>query len=314
MHLLKSLRLIADATRLRLLLLLEREELSVADIQDILGMGQSRISAQLSQLKAVGLLADRRMGKNTLYRLDDDKADSPARERLLALASEASAEIPEIADDTAALMLLLQKRRDKTRAYFNALAGKFGRHACPGRSWKGLAEMLLHFVPRLVIVDLGAGEGTLSQMLAQRAERVIAVDLSENMVAHGQRLAAEHGLGNLEFRLGDMENPPVEAGTVDVAIFSQALHHAAHPATALRAAWQILKTGGKLIVLDLLKHQYEEARELYADTWLGFSEVELYRMLEGAGFQNVTVSLVNREEEPPHFQTILAIGEKQAPA
>src|SRR6185503_18510964 len=125
------------------------------------------------------------------------------------------------------------RRQDKMRAHFDELAGKFGRQYVPGRSWQGLAETLILLMPPLVIADLGAGEGTVSELLARRARRVIAVDNSEKMVEYGTALAREHGVTNLEYRLGDLESLPIANGEVDVALFSQSLHHAPHPKTAI---------------------------------------------------------------------------------
>jgi ArsR family transcriptional regulator len=299
---LKSLRLVSDPSRLRLLLLLEREELSVAELQEILAMGQSRISTHLAQLKSAELVEDRKQGKNSLYRLRDN--------RLAEVLHSAAGEIPEAEEDRRALALVLEKRRDKVRGYFDELAGRFGRNYVPGRSWKGLAETLLQLMPPMVIADLGAGEGTFSQLLAQRAERVIAVDNSPKMVEFGSRLARENGIANLEYRVGDLESPPIDAGTVDLAFFSQSLHHAIHPAGAVAAAANLLKPGGRIVILDLKKHSFEQARELYADTWLGFSEVELRGFLEAAGFREVQSWVVDRESQPPALETILVMGRK----
>ncbi|MEP6961119.1 MAG: metalloregulator ArsR/SmtB family transcription factor [Acidobacteriota bacterium] len=228
---LKSLRLLAEPSRIRIVLLLEREELSVAELQEILGMGQSTISTYLSQLKQAALVEDRRTGKNILYSL---KVGAP--KEMLAVLRDAIAEIPEAAEDAEALQLILARRQDKMRSYFDELAGKFGRQYVPGRSWQGLAETLLMLMPPLVVADLGAGEGTVSQLLARRAKRVI--------------------------------------------------------------------------VLDLLKHHFEEARAMYADLWLGFTKVELQRYLKDAGFSNTTLAVVHRETEAPHFETVLAAGDK----
>ena len=302
MSILKSLRVLADTNRLRMLLLLEREELSVAELQEILSIGQSRISMHLSQLRQAGLVEDRKQGKNSLYRLKD--------RQLLDLLHSAGSEIPEAAEDTKALQLVLDKRRDKVRGYFDELAGKFGRDYVPGRSWKGLTETLLQLMPPMVIGDLGAGEGTFSQLLAQRAERVMAVDNSAKMVEFGARLAKENGLENLEYRLGDLEAPPIEPETLDLAFFSQSLHHALHPQEAVRAAYRLLKPGGRIVILDLKRHSFEQARDLYADTWLGFSEVELRAFLELAGFDKVESWIVDREKQSPMFETILAMGSR----
>ena len=165
-------------------------------------------------------------------------------------------------------------------------------------------------MPPMVIADLGAGEGTISQLMAQRAKRVIAIDNSEKMVEFGVELARKHGIANLEYRLGDLEDVPIRSGTVDLAFLSQALHHAVHPERAIAETWRILKRGGRIAILDLSRHNFEEAREMYADLWLGFTELEIERHLKAAGFKNVETAVVYREQEAPHFETMLATGEK----
>ncbi len=302
---LKSLKLLADPSRLRILLILRREELSVAELQDILSMGQSRISTHLAHLKQAGLVEDRRSGKHILYRLEGRIPDPVS-----AMLDATAAELPESEGDRRALELALRRRTDRARAYFDELAGKFGRHYVPGRSWKGLAEMLLMLMPPLDIADLGAGEGTFTQLLARRARSVVAVDNSEKMVAYGRDLFARNGIANIDYRQGDLESPPVDDASVDLAFFSQALHHAVHPDRAVAQAIRILRPGGRIVILDLKRHGFEEARELYADLWLGFSEVELDGFLRGAGFEAIEVFPVHREEESPHLETLLAIGAK----
>jgi len=225
---------------------------------------------------------------------------------------QAVADIPEAEQDLAALKLVIGKRRDKMRNYFDSLAGKFGRAYLPGRSWEGLAEVLLRLMPPMVIADLGAGEGTFSQLLALRAKHVIAIDNSEKMVEFGSKLAHTHGLRNLEFRLGDLESIPLKEGEVDLAFFSQSLHHALHPERAVEEAFRIVKSGGRIVILDLLRHQFEEAREMYADVWLGFTELELRSFLKKSGFRNVQTAIVHREAEPPHFATVSALADKVA--
>lgn len=303
----KSLRLLADPTRLRLLLLLQQEELSVAEIQEILGMGQSRISAHLGQLKQARFVRDRRAGKNIYYGLT---GENPLHAQLREIVQTSAKEIPETAHDKIALKLALRKREDKAREYFNKLAGKFGRSHSPGRSWKGVAHLLLPLVGPISVADLGAGEGTLSQLLARNAKKVIAIDNSEKMVEFGSALAREHGFKNLEYRLGDMQEPPVVAASVDLALFSQALHHASNPRRAVTAAFRILKKRGRIAILDLLAHNFEQARELYADLWLGFGEVELHQMLKDAGFAKIEINVVARDRESPHLQTIFATAMK----
>ena len=301
----KILRVVADPNRLRILLLLRDEELSVAELQEILAMGQSTISTHLSQLKQAGLVEDRRTGKSSLYRLKGDGATGVVE----GLLTQAKEEIPEAGLDRAAMRRVVKKRQDKMRSFFDSVAGRLGKDYVPGKSWKGVAEALLRLMPPMVIADLGAGEGAFALLLAERATKVIAVDTSAKMIEVGREQALRHGVKNIEYRLGDMEEIPIEDGEVDLVFFSQSLHHALHPERAVHEARRILKPRGRIVILDLVKHRFEEAREMYADEWLGFSETELETMLEHAGFCNVQTSVVHKEAETPQFQTLLAVAD-----
>lgn len=305
---LRLLALLSDPTRLRILHILKEQELSVAELQEALNLGQSRISTHLGQMKDALILATRREGQRTYYRWSQEL---PADVRPLLDAGLAAAEELETApQDRDALQLVLRRRRATAEQYFNTVAGRLGRKYCPGRSWEAVGHLLLQLTPPLVIADLGAGEGLLSQLLAARAKKVIAVDNSPKMVEVGTELARENGLERLEYRLGDLEDPPIAAGSVDLVILSQALHHAATPPRALKASHRILKKGGRILILDLHAHTFDQARELYADLWLGFGEADLDRMLRQAGFRDTSVTVVAKEPDPPHFQTLLASGTK----
>ena len=304
----KTLKIVADPNRLRILLLLKGEELSVAELQEILGMGQSTISTHLSQLKQAELVEDRRTGKSNLYRLSAAPAGGSPLDEILARAEN---EIPEAAPDQAAMRRVLRKRQDKTRAFFDSVAGRLGKDYVPGKSWKSLAEALLRLMPPLIVADLGAGEGASALLLAQRAKKVIAVDSSARMIEVGREHALRHGVKNVDYRLGDMEEIPIGDGEVDVVFFSQSLHHALHPERALAEAARILVPGGRIVILDLVRHRFEEARELYADEWLGFGEADLESMLQSAGFVNVEATVVDKEPETPQFQTLLVVADKK---
>lgn len=130
------------------------------------------------------------------------------------------------------------------------------------------------------------------------------------MVRIGKELAKKNNLSNLSYKHGDIEKVPLSTSSVDLALMSQSLHHAQRPESALTEAFRILKKGGQLIILDLKKHQFEKARELYGDQWLGFAENELYKMIKDTGFRKVKVETVAKESEEPFFETVLGYGEK----
>lgn len=305
---LKSLRALADSTRLRIIALLEKNELSVNELQEITHMGQSRISTHLGLLQDAEMVQSRREGKRTFYRLNQD-ADTMARE-FINVAVRGAKETPEHSADQVNLKRILARRNDQQQLYFNQIAGRFDRSYGPGRSWQAFGQLLLRLLPPLVVADLGAGEGLLSELLARRCKKVIAVDNSEKIVEFGIAKAKKNGLKNLEFRLGDLQDPPLEPHSVDLIILSQALHHAKQPDQSLAACHRILKPGGQIMILDLLQHNFAKARELYGDLWLGFPESDLHRWLEAAGFKKIDISVVAREEQPPHFATILAAAER----
>ena len=305
---LKSLRALADPTRLRIMALLEREELSVNELQEITKLGQSRISTHLGLLQDAELLSSRRDGKRTFYKRDGQ--GSGATREFISLAVQGAKELPEYGADQINLKRVLNRRNEVAQVYFNQIAGRFDRSYGPGRSWQAFGQLLLRTLPPLVIADLGSGEGLLSELLARKAKKVIAVDNSERIVEFGAQKAKKNGLKNLEFRLGDIENPPIDPASIDLVVLSQALHHAEVPAKAVEAAFRILKPGGQVLILDLLAHSFEQARELYGDRWLGFPESDLHRWMEEVGFKKIEISVVAQEEQPPHFQTVLAAAEK----
>ena len=302
------LKTVSDPTRLRLLALVLREELSVAELQEILGMGQSRISSQLALLRQVNLVSDRRDGKKAYYSI---RVDVPAKSlALLKAAVEAVTDLPAVIEDRENLDRILQKRRRTQEQYFNLIAGRLGKNYCPGRSWEAIGHLALRLTPAIDIADLGAGEGLLSQLLAQRARQVWCIDNSPRMVEVGTELAEKNQLANLTYKLGDIEQVPLSEKSVDLAILSQALHHAQHPQIAVNEAFRILRPGGQLLILDLNEHSFEKARELYADVWLGFKESALHGFLKTAGFTQAQVTAVAKEPAEPFFETLLASGMK----
>ncbi len=302
------IKVLSDATRLRLLALLRSEPLSVVELQEIMDMGQSRISSHLALLRQAGLVEDRREGKKSFYSMVSLR--DPAQRAICDSALAAVTRLPAFLEDGQNLDRVLSRRRAESEAYFRMVAGKLGKQYCPGRSWEAIGHFLLLLTPEIDIVDLGAGEGVLSQLLARKARSVICIDNSPEMVKVGSQLAKEHGFENLSYKLGDIEEVPLPDQSADLALLSQALHHARKPEKALQEAFRILRPGGRLAVLDLNQHNFEKARELYADRWLGFSPNRLYHWIKECGFADVAVDPVSRETEEPQFETLLATALK----
>lgn len=301
----RLLKALGDDTRLRILHLLSHEELAGTDLMEILNMGQSRISTHLTLLKEVSLVLDRRVGRRSQYHV----AAGPALglgERVLA----ANRNSPEFQADLAGLDALRERRRHEQRAYFDRVAATFGDEPLPGRTWEGLARALLQLAPRKRYADLGVGDGLLTMMIAEIAEKVTAVDISGAMLSQLRERAHAKDLDNVETVEADIADLPLPNASHDVVLLSQALHYTDAPQRALSEALRILVPGGQVLVIDLLAHNEEWVRDKLQHSHLGFTEHGLRDHLRDAGFEDVSVFRAARDSQPPHFMTLVAMGTK----
>ena len=301
----RLLKALGDETRLRILALLAREELSCSDLMEILNMGQSRISTHLTLLKEVGLVTDRRAGRRSYY------AVLPGPQAgLLERVLEESESTAELLADREGLEALQRRRREETRSYFDRVAATFGEQILPGRTWEGLARALLRLIPPGRYADLGIGDGLLTMMLAEVADSVTAVDLSPEMLAQLDQRARKKGLSNIELVEAAIDDLPLPDESFDVVVLSQALHHVDAPERALGEAHRVLRAGGKLLVIDLLAHGEEWVREKLQHRHLGFTETALERLIAESGFEHASVQRAARDPQPPHFMTLVATGDR----
>lgn len=299
----RLLKTLAEETRLRILNLLQQEELSGSDLMEILNMGQSRISTHLSLLKEVGLIVDRKAGRRSYWRVSPGPTLS-----LWEKVFDENRQSPEFDADLQGLEALRARRRADSRAYFDRVAASFGEQILPGRTWEGLARSLLQLAPRARYADLGIGDGLLTMLLAEVAESVTAVDISPEMLAQLRQRAKAKGLANIETVEGEIENLPLPDASFDVVVLSQALHHAEVPLDALREARRILVPGGRVLVTDLLAHSEEWVRDQLQHRHLGFTEADLEGLLQQAEFERVAIRRAARDPQPPHFMTLVATG------
>lgn len=304
-------RLLGDDARLRLLRLLDAERLNVSELTGILGIAQSGVSRHLGLLKEAGLVSEEREGGYTYYRIapavrDGHNGLEPLWALLQAQFRESS-NSPTARADRARLEEVRRVRQENFEAHSGPDTNE--RQLVPGRSWAAWARALGHLLPPLRVADLGCGEGYLTIEASRWASRVFAVDRSPAALKRARALAARRGVNNVIWKRGEIEALPLRDESVDVALLSQALHHAADPEDALSEAVRILRPGGRLVVLDLRQHDQRWVRGRFGDQRLGFADTELDALLRGAGLQDVKVQVGARQKGDP-FVVLIASGAK----
>jgi SAM-dependent methyltransferase len=300
------LRLLGDETRLRLLRLLSAESLNVSELTAVLAVAQSGVSRHLGLLRDAGLVAEARDGGYSWYRLSDSLAGEDASLAPLHawLTAEFARATPETRADDARLAEVRRVRKESFHAH-----GDERRQLVPGRSWAAWSRALGLLLPPYDVADLGCGEGYLTLEAARWARHVTAVDRSREVLARGKELAKRRKLDNITWKRGDVERVPLPDRSVDVALLSQALHHAERPDRALAEAHRILKPGGRALILDLREHGEAWVRAKLGDRWLGFGETRLRRLMSATGFSRVQVRLGARRTGDP-FTVLIASGQR----
>jgi ArsR family transcriptional regulator len=304
-------RLLGDDARLRILRLLSAERLNVSELTGILGIAQSGVSRHLGLLKDAGLILEEREAGFTYFRPAPALAD--ASNGMAPLATFLKAEFAEAAqsDTGRADAARLEEVRRLRKENFEAHAGPDTneRQLVPGRSWAAWSRALGHLLPPLRVADIGCGEGYLTIEASRWAARVIAVDRSEAVLKKARALAMRRRVRNVIWKRGELERLPLKDASVDVALLSQALHHAPDPAQALAEAARIVMPGGRVLVLDLREHAESWVRNRLGDRWLGFSDEAITKLLKGAGLTDVRVNVGARRTGDP-FTVIVASGIK----
>jgi ubiquinone/menaquinone biosynthesis C-methylase UbiE/DNA-binding transcriptional ArsR family regulator len=303
-------RLLGDEARLRILRLLASERLNVSELTTVLGIAQSGVSRHLGLLSEAGLVTESREGAFTWFSLAPGlKPDNGALGQLLHAHFADSARDPRAREDQARLQEVLRLRKENFDVHASPDARRTGQ-LVPGRSWAAWARALGHLLPPLRVADLGCGEGYLTVEASRFASRVIAVDRSAEVLKRARALARRRKVSNVTWRRGEIEKVPIKDGGVDVAVLSQALHHAADPARAVAEAARVVAPGGKVLVLDLRAHGEGWVRDRLGDRWQGFEDNALAKLLKDAGLKDVRVGVGARKSGDP-FTVLVASGRKQ---
>ena len=301
-------RLLGDEARLRLLRVLARDRFNVTELTGVLGLAQSGVSRHLGLLKEAGLVSEERDGAYSYYRLSPRVRDHDQDPLWLLLESQfaQAKDAATVKADESRLQEVLRVRREN----FDQHAGpdtRDGRQLVPGRSWAAWARALGHLLPPVDVVDIGCGEGYLTVEVARWAKRVIAIDRSPAVLTRAKALAGRRRAANIVFKRGELDRLPLEAASVDIALLSQALHHAVDPAQALAEAARVVRPGGKVLVLDLRDHGEDWVREKLGDRHLGFADQALADTLSNAGLTDVKVTVGSRRSGDP-FTVLIASG------
>ena len=303
---------LADPTRCRMLLLLEKHELTVSELCVVLQMPQSSVSRHLKTLADDDWVSSRRDGTSRFYSMPLDDLDSGAS-RLWPLIREQVAGTAAAGQDTRRLQSVLGRRRATSQAFFASAAGDWDRLRTDlfGRTFHLWAVLGL-IDPAVVVGDLGCGTGELTDTIAPYVRRVIAVDGSSDMLDAARRRIGERA--GVAIRQGDLEALPIEQAELDIAILSLVLHYAPDPARALVEVARVVKPGGRVLVVDMLPHEREEYQQQMGHVWLGFSEKQMSRFLNGAGFDDIRMRALPVDSDakgPALFATVAKKGPKR---
>jgi ArsR family transcriptional regulator len=308
-------RLLGDEARLRILRLLSAERLNVSELTGILGIAQSGVSRHLGLLKDAGLVLEEREAGYTYFRLADtlnalngSNGHAPLA-TLLKDEFEHTARTETGRADDARLAEVRRLRKENFEAHAGPDTNE--RQLVPGRSWAAWSRALGHLLPPLRVADIGCGEGYLTIEASRWASRVIAIDRSELVLKKARALATRRRVRNVIWKRGELDRLPLRDASVDVALLSQALHHATDPARALAEAARIVVPGGRVLVLDLREHEERWVRNRLGDRWLGFPDEAVAKLLKGAGLIDVRVNVGARRTGDP-FTVIVASGVKPA--
>lgn len=298
------LRLLSDPTRVRLLALLEREELTVAELSAILRLAQPRVSTHLAKLKEADLVRDRRAGVSSYYRFNGELAE---RESALLHALKEAVDDALLRDDERRLPGILAKRA-RAEGWADTVAGDMERHYSPGRTWEALARAMTQLVDAGDVLDIASGDGVLAELLAPSARSIVCVDASQRVVGAARERLKD--LANVEVVAGDMHALDFGSRRFDLILLTHALTYSENPAAVIAGAARLLKNGGRLLAATLGKHAHRGAVEPFDHRNLGFKPDQLRGFATDAGLEVVRCGRITRESKAPHFEVITLLARK----
>lgn len=298
-------KLLSDSTRLRLLMLVDREELSVAELAAITQLAQPRVSTHLAKLKEAGLVKDRREGVFVYYRMAGKIADSSLAALWKLLRTNTSD--PLIQQDADRTGQVLNTRSGRSN-WADSVAGNMERHYSPGRTWEATTRAIVQLLDLGEVLDVASGDGVLAELLAPRSHNIKCLDISQRVVDAGKKRL--HNYVNVSFELGDMHDLPVANASFDTILLMHALTYTNRPETVFSEAARVLRPGGQLLAVTLQKHRHKNAVTAYDHLNLGFTEPELRKLCIGAGLDPLNIQLSAIEKRSPNFEVLTLLAGK----
>jgi len=301
---LSLLAALGDATRLRLCALLSACELSVVELTQVLELGQSKVSTHLARLKEQALVLDRRVSTSSYYRLNDDGM-SDATKRVWSALLETLDDATVTSDRRRAERVI--EAREKN-SWPERLAGELERHYSPGRTWESLARSFASLVRADEVLDVGAGDGTVAELLAARSERYVCLDSSSKLLrAASDRLARFPSVSLVH---GDMHALPFAEARFGLVLLFNVLAYATDPGRALDEAARVVRPGGELFLVTLHKHEHMDVAAQYGHRQPGFDPRWLKRRLSARGLRVSHCEVSCRERARPHFEIVTCFAQK----
>ncbi len=306
---LEHMTALSDPVRCRMLMLLEKQELTVSELCSVLQMPQSSVSRQLKTLADDNWVVSRRDGTSRFYAMSTGDDLDPGAKRLWPLIREQVAATSAAGQDDRRLRGVLARRRAKSQEFFASAAGDWDRLRSDLFGDTFFLWGVLGLIdPAIVVGDLGCGTGQLTEVVAPYVRQVVAVDSSADMLdAARLRLG---GAANVDLRQGELESLPIEAGELDAAMLSLVLHYSPSPGRALAEVGRVLRPGGRVLVVDMLPHERQEYQQQMGHVWLGFSEKQIGKFLTDAGFSDVRTRLLPADPDAKGPALFAAVGVK----
>lgn len=298
-------KLLSDSTRLRLLMLVDREELSVAELAAITQLAQPRVSTHLAKLKEAGLVKDRREGVFVYYRMARKIADSSLAALWKLLRTNTSD--PLIQQDADRTGQVLNTRSGRSN-WADSVAGDMERHYSPGRTWEATTRAIVQLLDLGEVLDVASGDGVLAELLAPRSHNIKCLDISQRVVDAGKKRLRNYA--NVSFELGDMHDLPVANASFDTVLLMHALTYTNRPETVFSEAARVLRPGGQLLAVTLQKHRHKNSVIAYDHLNLGFTEAELRKLCIGAGLDPLNIQLSAIEKRSPNFEVLTLLAGK----